>query len=169
MASGALVLLAAFAAGCGETPVVAPPDAGPAALFVPPLRDAAVGEELMVRRGATAWKWRVASTDEQFVGVEVQEYVDDVPQGPLQAYRWHRNGFGLPEEFVVQEIARDHIQVGAGTYDCWRLTVRGAKALRWYWVTDQVPVHGLLRIAVDLNNKGTPDLAFPADYVVPAK
>lgn len=156
-------------AGCERTPAVVPIDSAPAAVFVPPLSDAKVGEELMLRRGATAWRWRIASADSQFVGVEVQEYTNDVPSGPLQAYRWSRNGYGLPDEFVVQEIARDRISVAGASWDCWRMTVRSEQATRWYWVTDAVPVHGVLRIAVDLAGKGAPDLASPADYVAPAR
>ncbi len=156
-------------AGCNRSPAAVAVDTGPAAVFVPPLCDAKVGEELMLRRGATAWRWRIASADSQFVGVEVQEYTNDVPAGPLQAYRWSRNGYGLPDEFVVQEIARDRISVADVSWDCWRMTVRSEQATRWYWVTDALPVHGVLRIAVDLAGKGAPDLASPADYVAPTR
>lgn len=155
--------------GCDRTPAVVVAEPGPLAVFVPPLRDAEVGEELMLRRGATAWRWRIASADGQYVAVEVQEYTNDLPVGPLQSYRWNRNGFGLPDEFVVQEIARDRIEVAGASWDCWRLTVRSGQTTRWYWLTDVLPVHGVLRIAVDLAGKGAPDLASPADYVAPAK
>lgn len=155
--------------GCDRAPAVVAAAPGPAAVFVPPLCDAQVGEELILRRGATAWRWRIASADAQYVGVEVQEYTNDLPVGPLQSYRWNRNGYGLPDEFVVQEIARDRVEVAGASWDCWRMTVRSGQTTRWYWVTDVLPVHGVLRIAVDLGGKGAPDLASPADYVAPAK
>jgi hypothetical protein len=133
--------------------------------FVPPLCDAEVGEEIVLRRGNTSWRWRIVSVDAALVAVEVQEYVDDAPRGPLQALRWNRNGFGLPDEFVVRSIARDRIEVAGQFWDCWRIAVAAGPALRWYWVTDALPVHGVLRIAVDIEGKGAPDLQNPADYL----
>lgn len=174
---GSLLLRVAVAAGlgvgaCNPGPAVAPPTAAPARSLVPPLHDAVVGEELRLRTGPTLWSYRVAHTSDDEVEVEfVSSWVGGSPP-PGWAPRserlvWSRNGFGLADGFVVRRIDPDRIEVAGRWWDCWRLQCHSRQGLRFYWISDEVPVHGVLRIAPDQNQDGVPDPGNEADLVLP--
>ena len=174
MAGGLLVLAGAVLAfvlgevlrprSRAESP---PPAADP---FVPPLNDAVVGEEVRLHRGPLVSTYRVARTTDDEVQVEFFESYEGTPPAgwtaaPAKTYVWRRNGFGVPEDFVVRRADPDRIDVGGRSFDCWRLTCHSRAGLRFYWISDRVPVHGVLRIAPDLDGDGGPDVALQADLL----
>jgi hypothetical protein len=141
-----LLAAALAAAGCGRD--VAPPPAYTVPAFVPPLSDAAVGERLVNRRGVQEWHYTVVSAGSTDVVVEVVVYQGGAPQGRPQRYSWHRNGFGLPDNAVVNRIEPGRVEVGGETWDCHVLHVSsGGAGSFFYWVTDAVGAHGILKIA----------------------
>ena len=153
--------LAIGTAGCPARPAAPPPLA--AAVLVPPLHDAEPGEELRMRRGNEEWTWRVTSTTDTEVEADFTVRRDGEPVGPPKSQRWTRNGFGIPDEFVIREARRDRIEVGGRTWDCWMLRVHSRTGIRYYWISDALPAHGVLRIAVE--DRGRPVLATAADAV----
>jgi hypothetical protein len=157
----ALGVVAVATTGCPQ----APPPVAPLApaLLIPPLQDAEAGEELRLRRGNEDWIWRVASTTETEVLVDFRIVRGGVPAGPVKQTSWPRNGFGLPPGFVVSEIRRDRIEAAGRTWDCWWLRARSAEGGRSYWITDELPAHGVIRMAVE--EKGRPVPATAADVV----
>lgn len=163
----AALALAASAAlpGCDASPPPAPP-APPLQLpaLVPPLRDAAPGEELVLRVGDTSFRWRLVRDLGHEVEVEYARYERDAPVAAPSRHVWHRNGFGLQPEWVIQSFVRERITVAGRPFDCWRLHVRSQKETRWYWISDEVPVHGIVRLAVD-RGKGVPDETSQSDVV----
>lgn len=169
LAAAALVAVVFVAPACDDAPAPARP--GPrVATLVPPLQDAVAGETLVLRRGTTVWRWRVDSTTDETVAVEFVE-TDDRPTGaatpapPTLRRVWSRNGFGLMEGLVVREIQSDRIDVAGRAWDCWRLRCHARSGVLFYWISDEVPVHGVLRIAPDLDQNGLPDPSGWAEYV----
>jgi hypothetical protein len=137
---------------CRRDPPPPPPPAP--AIFVPPLHDAQPGEELRLRRGNEEWVWHVASATHEEVEVDFRVMRDGVAVGPPEPMRWPRNGFGLPRGFVVREIRRDRIEVGGRSWECWLVRAQTENSGMWYWVSEEAPVHGVLRMAVD--DRGRP-------------
>jgi len=166
VAGGAVVGLATCrpGGGGGNAP------AAPSATLVVPLNDAVVGEEVRLRRGRSIWTWRVSHSTDDAVQVEFVETTEGggpagVSPPPAQSHVWPRNGFGLPEGLVVRRIDRDRIEVAGRWWDCWRLQCHSRAGTRFYWITDEVPVHGVLRIAPDLDGDGQPDPGTQADLL----
>jgi len=167
LAAAGLASLALALHGCREEPLPAPPPPPPAVL-VPPLHDAQEGEEL-VMRGAfgETWIWRVRSTTDETVEVEfVAHPVDPADGVRTKTLVWHRNGFGLDEAMVIRRIARDRIEVAGRSWDCWRVHGHSRQGQRFFWVTDELPVHGTLKMAV-ANEKGAPEEVSAAYYLPP--
>ena len=152
---------ATLAGGCRKE--VPPPPPPPPAILIPPLHDAVVGEELRLRRGTEDWVWRVASATDNELGIDFFVYRDGAPTGPPEALRWPRNGFGMPPDFVIREISRDRVVVADRSWDCWRVRAFARDGARWYWITDELPVHGVIRMALD--DRGRPVLQSAADVV----
>jgi len=143
-AAAALVL-----ASCDEdrprTPAVQP---SPLRL-TPPLCDAKVDEWIRIEAGRDAQVFRVVNASDYYVEVETTTYEDQAPVGTPQRLKWWRNSFGLPEaECVIRAIDADRIQVGDKWYDCWRIFVNSRTGQeKFFWISDAVPVHGLLKVA----------------------
>ncbi len=118
--------------------------------LVPPLHDAKAGEWLRLEVGADALEYRIVGADDLTVHVEIVQYRDDVPVGPPFKEVWSRNNFGLPvdpAEGVVRRYEPDHIVAAGRSWDCWRLHVHSRQGVRYYWVTDELPVHGVIKYA----------------------
>lgn len=147
-----------------EAPVPAalPPLQLPA--LVPPLADAKPGEELVLRRGDAEFRWRVVRDAGQELEVEYQAYEKGAPSSGAERMVWHRSGFGLKPEWIIQSFVRERIEVAGRTFDCWRMHVRSMKESRWFWISDEAPAHGVVRLAVD-RGKGVPDDASAAEIV----
>jgi hypothetical protein len=141
-------VVALTAASCGRDPPVAPQQAAPARL-VPPLCDAQAGEWLRIESGRNAQLFRVVDAGDYYVDVETTTYQDEAPIGTPQRQRWPRNSFGLPQdECVIRAIDADRIEVGDRWYDCWRIFVTSRSGQeKFLWISDEVPVHGLLKVA----------------------
>ena len=78
-------------------------------------------------------------------------YKNGEPSSSPTVQTWPRNGFGLPANCVIRQIDHDSIDVGGVRYDCWRLSIFTREAgapQRSYWVSDKVPVQGLLKAAI---------------------
>lgn len=159
LAPASLVL--ASLTGCPAAPPPAPPMAP--ARFVPPLVDAEPGEELRLRRGDEDWIWRVASTSEVEVLVEFRKVRGGEPTEPARSLSMHRNNLGLPEGFMVLEMRRDRIEAAGRSWDCWRVRARAGDSVRSYWISEELPVHGVIRIAVEERGREVP--ATQADVV----
>jgi hypothetical protein len=146
LAATALLLLVAVS--CNPDPEPAPPKAPPPRRLIPPLWDAKVGEWLRVEEGPASLVYRVVNAGETWIDVETTPYRDGAPTGSPQKTRWTRNSFGLPDnECVVRVFDPDRIEVKGKWYDCWRLLVSSATEQQMYWISDEIPVHGLLRVA----------------------
>lgn len=130
---------------CG--PATEPPPPPPPPRFVPPLQDAQVGEWLRLASGSDSEQYRIVRAGDFDVDVEIVKYLNDQPAGPPQVVTWRRNSFSVPDDAVIRAIDPDHIEVGGKWYDCWRLSIYGKQVQRYYWVTDQVPAHGLIKVA----------------------
>jgi hypothetical protein len=163
-AAVAVVAALAAAPGCPRAPAGPPPAVAPAVL-VPPLHDAAAGEELRLRRGTEDYVWRVVSTTDEEVEVESTVFRDGVVSQPPVRIRFDRNGWGIPRDphHVIREIRRDHVEAGGRGWDCWMLRVHSRTSVRYYWITDELPVHGVVRIAID--DRGKPVLPSAVDVV----
>lgn len=158
---GGAVLAAALVLsfqGCRpEVPAAPPP---PAAVLVPPLHDAEAGEELVLCSpdGSYEQVFRVVSASDLEVEVEYTEYRNGEPvPGKKTNYRWHRNGFAIPEGMVVRRIDREEITLdhmeGSPTLNCWRLHLYSRSGNRVYWFSEKFPVQGWVKIA-RLTDKG---------------
>jgi hypothetical protein len=77
----------------------------------------------------------------------VVSYHNDSPIGQPRTVTWNRNSFSVPPDAVIRAIDPDHIEIGGKWYDCWRLSVYGRSLQRYYWITDQVPAHGVIKVA----------------------
>lgn len=143
-----------------------PPPLAPA-ILVPPLHDAVAGEELRLRRGAGPgaedWIWRIASVSDTEVEVEFRRMQGGAPLGPPENMRWPRNQFGVKDDYVVHECRRDRIEAGGRTWDCWLVRAGSRTEALWYWITDELPVHGVIRMAKD--DRGKPVLGSAATVV----
>jgi len=139
---------ALLAASCRKEP---PPVAAPAATprLIPPLHDATVGEWLRIETDRDALMYRVVDAGDYWVDVETLTYRDQAQVGAPLKQRWWRNSFGLPEdECVIRAIDSDRIQIGDKWFDCWRLFVTSRSGQeKYFWISDQVAVHGLLKVA----------------------
>jgi hypothetical protein len=114
----------------------------------PPLNDATIGEELVLSRGATEWRYTVIEAGDTHVKVEVMRYVDGTPDGKPERFRWHRNGFGVPDDAVIRRIERGRIDAGGRAWSCWILHVfTRDRGNYYYWLSDEVGVHGIVKIA----------------------
>jgi hypothetical protein len=115
--------------------------------LVPPLQDAQVGEMLRIEAGAGAEVYHVVGGDDFQVQVEVVQYQNGAPASSPTVLTWHRNGFSMPADAVIRAIDQDRIEVGGKTYDCWRLAVASRVRQLYYWISDEIPVHGVLKVA----------------------
>jgi hypothetical protein len=142
------LVVALAASSCGKDPVVAPQQAAPTRL-TPPLCDAQVGEWLRLESGRDAQLLRVVDAGDYYVDVETTTYQNESPVGSPQRQRWSRNSFGLPpDECVIRTIDSDRIQVGDKSYACWRIyTTTRTGQENYFWISDEVPVHGMLKYA----------------------
>lgn len=141
----AIAATIALTATCGPAP--APPLPPPPPRLVPPLNDAQVGEWLRLASGVDSEMYRVVRAGDFDVDVEIVAYHNDQPVGSPRTVTWHRNSFSVPSDAVIRAIDPDHIEVGGKWYDCWRLSIYGRNVQRYYWITDQVPAHGLIKVA----------------------
>lgn len=143
-----------LATRCGDPPPPPPPPLPPLAL-VPPLQDAQVGERIRLQReNGDAEVYRVVAADEFWVTVELTAYQKGEPVPPVTA-RWHRSSFGMPDDAVIRSIDVDRIQVGERWYDCFRLSVHGKNRTVLFWISDEVPVHGVLKAALLLKGEAS--------------
>jgi hypothetical protein len=150
------VLVAAIVAS--GRPQAAPEAPRPMRLS-PPLRDAEVGESLSLRSPAgDVQVYRVVDSTDRDVTVEVLTYQGDVPLAAPMKQKWSRNAFGVTDQIgVVRAIDPDRIEVQGRSWPCWRITIFGREDVRlFWWITDELPVHGLLKIARILKD-GQPD------------
>jgi hypothetical protein len=144
-----LVAVALAAASCRKDPP--PPPPAPFPSLIPPLHDAQVGEWLRLEAGVDAEVYRVVGASDYEVQVEVMRYHNGEPSSSPAVQTWSRNGFGLPANSVIRQIDRDAIDVGGVRYDCWRLSIFTREAgapQRSYWVSETIPVQGLLKAAI---------------------
>jgi hypothetical protein len=138
------------AASCRDDPPPAPPPPPPRAL-IPPLHDAQVGEWLRVETGVDSEMYRVVAATDYEVTVEITRYKAGEPTSSPTRQTWSRNSFGLPANCVVRQIDPESLVIGGVRYDCWRLSIFSREtgaAQRAYWISDAIPVHGLLEAAV---------------------
>jgi len=153
MSRPASIALAAVAAlmssSCGKDPPPAPAQQPSPTRLIPPLCDAKVDEWLRIEAGRDAQVLRVVNAGDYYVEVETTTYQDQAPVGTPVRAKWWRNSFGLPEEdCVIRAIDADRIQVGDKWYDCWRIFVTSRTGQeKFYWISEAVPVHGLLKVA----------------------
>jgi hypothetical protein len=138
-----------LASGCRDEPQAPPAPALKPLALVPPLHDAQVGEMIRIQpdRGVDAEVYRVVETDDFSVTVERTRYHSDQPEAPVRM-TWHRNSFGMPQDTVIRSIDVDRIEVGGRWYDCFRLTVHSKVRTLAFWVSEEVPVHGVLKAAI---------------------
>ncbi|MCE9636541.1 MAG: hypothetical protein K8T90_12625 [Planctomycetes bacterium] len=150
---GAIVLplFASLLASCRHD--VEPPPPPAPAILVPPLHDAVAGEELRLRRGNEDWIWRIASVSDTELEVEFRRMQGGAPLGQTDILRWPRNQFGIKDDYVVHECRRDRIEAAGRTWDCWLVRAGSKTEAIWYWVTDELPVHGVIRMAKDERGK----------------
>jgi hypothetical protein len=127
-----------------------PPPPPPVPTLVPPMHDAQVGEWARIESGVDAQLFRIVgvSPDDHEIKVEMVQSHEGTPSGPPVTLTWHRNSWSLPADCVIRAIDRDRIEVAGKHYDCWRLTVFSHVRNMVYWISDEVPVHGVLKIAV---------------------
>jgi hypothetical protein len=145
----------ASVAGCSKTAVAPEGVALPG--LVPPLNDVAIGEQLVLRRGPAEWRYTVTEAGDTHVVVEVLKYLDGEPEGSPERFRWHRNGFGVPDDAIIRKIERGRIDAGDETWDCWVLHVYTRDRGRfYYWITDEAGVNGVVKIAKS-SNEGVDD------------
>ena len=135
--------LAVLTCGGGEP---APASRAPAPILVPPLQDAEVGEWIRIQAGRDVQVHRVVDARELDVTIEYMQYHEDEP-GPPATIVLRRDSFGTPAEGVVRAIARDRVDVGGRSYDCWRLDVYLHIGQFAYWISEEVPVTGLIKYA----------------------
>lgn len=155
-AGAAAVAVAALGGGCRDVPPPPPPAPMPA-LLIPPLHDAEPGEELRMRRGYEEWIWRVASATDEEIEIDCRKTLNGTPIGTPETQRWSRNGFGLPKGCVIREVRRDRIEVAGKEWTCWLIrAVSRENGAFWYWISEELPVSGFLRIAKD--ERGKPQL-----------
>lgn len=136
-----------------------PPEAPPAPTFVSPLAQVESGETLRIAQGPKEFRYVVLSTTHSEVEVRVMEYQNGAPPAGSEprVERWKRNGLGIPPDAVVQHVAPDAIEVHGRFWPCWRVRALRDSGPVFYWLTDALPVHGLLRLA--RAKDGAPDLA----------
>jgi hypothetical protein len=146
----AVALSAAVAAGwvtsCapGAPPPIAP---APIPKLVPPLSDAATEEWVRLEAGTDARVFRVVAVTDFEVTVEITHYHGGEPAAKPWTETWPRNGWGLPRECLVRSIDPDRVEVGGKSYACWRFLVVNRARQEFWWFTDELPVHGALKIA----------------------
>ncbi len=147
--AGIALLVVGGLSGC-QKPAV-PPARAALPAFEPPLNDAVVGEELVLKRGPTEWRYTVTEAGDVNVVVDVMRYEEGEPVGKsLERFRWHRNGFGVPDDAVVRKVERGRVDAGGQTWDCWILHVDTKDRGRfYYWITNEVAGHGIVKIAKD--------------------
>jgi hypothetical protein len=145
-AAAAIAAAVVLTATCGRAAPPPPPPA-PIPRFVPPLQDAQVGEWLRLAAGVDSELYRVVRAGDFDVDVEVISYHNDQPTGPPRIVTWHRNSFSVPPDAVIRSIDPDRIEEGGRWYQCWRLSIYGRDVQRYYWITDEVPAHGLIKVA----------------------
>jgi hypothetical protein len=131
---------------------LADPPAGGMLSFQPPLHDADEGEVLVLAQGGVEYQYRVVKSSQQSVDVEVRK----LGAGESRTVQWDRNLFGLEEGSVLESLEGDEIGVGGVTYPCVRMIVLKDGKRRAYWISGQIAVHGVLRVAPIVD--GEPDL-----------
>jgi hypothetical protein len=72
------------------------------------------------------------------------------PSAP-ETFVWNRNGFGMPDGGIARAFERDRIEIGGRRYDCWRVAVYSRIGQRFYWISEEIPVHGVLKVAGVVN------------------
>lgn len=147
LAAGALLGFVVAALRPGPPP---PPPPAPVPTLVPPLHDAKVGEWLKVESGVDSQLFRVVgvSPDDYEIQVEMIQFHEGAPTGGAQHFTWHRNSWSLPHDCVIRSIDRDRVDIAGKRYDCWRLGIFTHQRNMIYWVSDEFPVHGVLKFTV---------------------
>lgn len=102
---------------------------------------------IRLEAGANAEVYHVVGGDEFQVQVEVVQYQNGAPVSSPTVHTWHRNSFSMPADAVIRAIDQDRIEVGGKMYDCWRLSVASRVRQLYYWISDEIPVHGVLKVA----------------------
>lgn len=143
------VILAALAGFGAASLRRAPPPPPPPTIvptLVPPLHDAKVGEWLRIKSGVDEQLYRVVgvSPDDYEIDVELTQYQNGLPLAKPTPFKWHRNSFGLPHDCVVRAIDRDRVEVDGKSYECWRLQVFTHQGNWVYWISEEIPAHGVL-------------------------
>lgn len=156
--------VAGFAGGwiAGRQSVPAPP---PPAPYVNPLAVVKGGESLVLRSSfGTRTRYRVLGIDDDSVLLSVETLAPGQP-ATQREMRVSRSFFGFliilegdvdpaaaeatARDFRLDSVVPDRIAVGAlgRTLDCWKVTgSHRAQGALTYWISDAMPVHGLLRV-----------------------
>lgn len=162
-----IVILAAAIVAAGAAVAIAiaarpaPPEPPPVRnlRLSPPLRDAQTGEWLRLQSGRDVQVYRIVDSGDLDVTVETTVYRDDRPLEAPQQQKWSRNAFGVPPSLgVIRAIDPETLSVGGRNYDCWRIAVFGRDQQFYFWICDEVPVHGLVKVA-HIMKDGQPDEA----------
>ena len=161
-AAGALALGLAAGWVAGRASIPAPPPPRP---FVNPLAEVKRGESLALRQvDGAIQSYRVLEADDFTVllSVEMRDAGGSASTRQIRVARTFPGFFIILEgdvppeeaaatarEFVVESMAPDeiHVEPLGRSFRCWR--IRGHHRVSGdltYWVTDEVPVQGLLRI-----------------------
>jgi hypothetical protein len=158
LARVSVLVAAALTSSCDPAE---PAPAPPPPTLIPPLHDAEVGEWLRAESGRRAQVFRVVDASDFDVTVETVTYDDGRPTSEPVTAKWSRNGFGVPSgnppEGVIRRFERDRIEVAGKLWDCWRISIHTRLGVVWYWISEDVPVHGVLKWA--LVQKGQADEA----------
>ncbi len=151
-------VLAACPAGTPTTGPAAPKTPPPARL-IPPLHDAQPGEWLTLVRGSGDGEWltrmRVVAAGDTTVKIETLTYVGGQAQGAPVVSEFPRNGFGIPPGGVNREFLRERVEIDGEWMDTWRIRMHARNEVRYYWISEEIPVHGVLMI--DRDRKGRPE------------
>jgi hypothetical protein len=133
-------------AGC-PSPAAPPPAPVAQPTLVPPLASTKVGEWIRLESGHDAIVYKIVGVADYDVKVEATTYHNDQPTGAPHVETWSRNHFGLPVESVIRAIDRDRIEVAGQMRDCWRFYLVAREGERFYWISDEFPVNGLVKMA----------------------
>ncbi len=134
--------------------------------LIPPLADVEVGEQVRLRRMKDEWVYTVVAVGDHTVQVERRKTVDG-RVGEPEVYTWDRKGFGVPEDCVILRLERTSLDVDGRSRPCWLAYISTKGEHYYYWISEEVAVHGLLAIAKEL--KGRPDEAHAIRWVFDTK
>ncbi len=151
---------------CSKPAVQLPPPPPPP-ILIPPLHDAQAGEQLVLSNGVIDQIYRVVSASDGEVEVEITTRRDDMPVEERAPYKvtLNRNSWGIKADHngaptVNRRFVRDTLDAGGKTFPCWRVDVFSRKGNFVYWLTDALPVHGIVKIARVVKNRIEDEQAF---------